>query len=85
MGLVDKISIKERGPLLRRDAEPRLHGDVDDLGVVLAAERLIGAELLLQLHERRVLIPLGHLRQEAEGHTPLSERASVCVRIFMSM
>lgn len=58
---MDEVSVEQGGPLLRGDTEPRLHGDVYDLGVVLAAQRLVGTELLLELHQRRVLVTLGHL------------------------
>lgn len=67
VGLVRLVPVEQRGPLVRGDAEAALHGDLDNLGVVFAPQRLVRPELLLQLHQRRVLVPLGHLDNRREG------------------
>ena len=61
VGLVDQVAVQQGGPLLRGDPQAGLHGDVDDLRVVLTPQRLVRPELLLQLHQRRVFISLSHL------------------------
>ena len=65
MGLVGLVSVEQRGPLVGGDAQAPLHGDLHDLGVMLASQGLVRTKLLLQLHEGRVLIALGHLGGEA--------------------
>lgn len=63
VGLVGLVSVEQGGPLVRGDAQPPFHGDLHDLGVVLAPQGLVRTELLLQLHEGRVLVTLGHLQE----------------------
>lgn len=67
MGLVDQVSIEQRRPLLGRDPQAGLHGDVDDLGVVFSPQGLVRAELFLQLHQGRVLVALCHLMEKKEN------------------
>lgn len=67
MGLVDQVSIQQRRPLLRRDSQAGLHGDVDDLGVVFPPEGLVRPKLFFQLHQGRVLVALRHLMEKKEN------------------
>ena len=70
VGLVGLVPIEQGGPLVGSDAEATLHGDLDNLGVMFAPQCLVCPELLLQLHQGRVLVSLGHLcsRGEREGY-----------------
>ena len=61
VGLVGLVSVEQRGPLVGGDAQTPFHGDLHNLGVMLASQGLVRTKLLLQLHEGRVLVALGHL------------------------
>lgn len=61
MWLVDQVSVQQRRPLLRWNPQAGLHGNVDDLSVVFSPQSLVRPKLFLQLHQRGVLITLGHL------------------------
>ena len=63
--LVLGVPVQQAAPLVRRDPQPRLRGDLHYLGVVLTSQTLVRTELLLQLHQTAVPVPLGHL--EAAG------------------
>lgn len=82
--LVDQVSVQQRGPLLGWNSQAGLHGDVDDLSVMFSPQSLVSPELFLQLHQRGVLVTLGHLtgvqatdgdgENKKEGDRELGER-----------
>lgn len=61
VGFVGLVSIQERGPLVRGNAQPCFHGYLNNLGIVFPSQSFVSAKLLLQLHQGGILIPLGHL------------------------
>ena len=60
--LVLRVPVQQAAPLVGRDPQPRLRGDLHDLGVVLPPQTLVRPELFLQLHQAAVPVTLGHLR-----------------------
>lgn len=67
MWLVDQISVQQRRPLLWWNSQTRLHSDVDDLSVVFSPQSLVRPKFFLKLHQRGVLITLGHLMKRTDG------------------
>ena len=67
--LVRRVAVEQRRPLVGRDAQAGLGGDLHDLRVVLATQRLVRPKLLLQLHQRRVALSLGDWRRKTNKKT----------------
>ena len=59
--LVSDVAVQQGGPLFGGDPQPRLGRHLYDLSVVFSSQRLVAAELLLELHQRRLSVSLGHL------------------------
>lgn len=63
VALVRDVAVEEGGPLVGRDPQAGLGGDLHDLRVVLATKGVVRAKLFLQLHQGRVAVSLGHLER----------------------
>lgn len=72
MWLVWLISIQQRRPLVRCDAQPSFHGDLNNLRVMLPPQSLVRTKLLFQLHERWIFIPFGNLKSQKRENILMS-------------
>lgn len=82
VGLAARVAVEQGRPLVRRYAQPGLRRYLDDLGVVLAAQRLVRPELLLELHQRGVAFALRHLLRERVHSFFFCINRVGCVRIM---
>lgn len=77
VGFVGLVPVEQRGPLVRGNAQTRLHGDLNDLGIVLPPQGFVSPELLLQLHQGGILISLGHLARRKQPKTTKQDKPKI--------
>lgn len=61
MWLVRLISIQQRRPLIRCNAQSTFHSNLNNLRVVFTSQSLVSTELLFQLHQGWIFITFGNL------------------------
>lgn len=70
VALVFVVSIEQRGPLLRADAQPRLHGHANDLAVVFTPKTLVHTELSAEVTGKVThMVEMGRSSSSPRTHT----------------